>query len=84
LEAAEELLERESPSTIREEAKVFLTMVYEDPDINERLRIEAARIARKTEARKVTLPSVMAAEERSVPRSRELAQRLRALLVIKN
>jgi hypothetical protein len=61
--AAEDLLERESPADIREEAKGFLTTIFEDSEIPDRLRLDAARIMRKAEARKIVLPPAGAEDQ---------------------
>jgi len=56
LRAAEDLLERESPADVREQAQAFLTSVHDDREILDSIRREAASIVRRAEARKVTQP----------------------------
>jgi hypothetical protein len=79
--AAEDLLERESPPEIREEAKAFLTTIFENGEVPDRIRLDAARIMRKAEARKIVLPPTEAFEQRGLlaekmrGRLRQIAQR---------
>ena len=56
VEAAESILSFESPSEMVEEAKAFLTEVFDDRETNVDLRLDALKIMRKAEARKVTQP----------------------------
>ena len=56
IEAAESLLTFESPAEAREEAKNFLTTIFEDGEARVDLRLDALKIMRKAEARKVTQP----------------------------
>ena len=54
--AADSILSFESPSEMTEEAKAFLTEVFEDSETYVDLRLDALKIMRKAEARKVTQP----------------------------
>jgi hypothetical protein len=57
IEAAEAVLSYESPPELVAEAKAFLTKLFEDPDTPMPIRLEALKVTRKTEARKVTQPA---------------------------
>jgi hypothetical protein len=57
VEAAEAVLSYESPEGLVSEAKAFLTTVFEDPDTLVTIRLDALKVIRKAEARKVTQPA---------------------------
>jgi hypothetical protein len=63
MEAAEDLLTFEAPADATEEAKAFLTQVFEDSENHVNTRLDALKIIRKAEARKITHPPVSAASE---------------------
>ena len=69
IEATEGLLAYEAPEEAVEEAKTFLTSVFEDADQLVDFRLDALELMRKAEARKITQPTVTAADDRA---SREL------------
>ena len=73
IEAAAGLLDFEAPSEIADAAKNFLTSVFEDTDRHVDDRLDALKLMRKSEARKITQPTVSAADERA---NREQARRL--------
>jgi hypothetical protein len=54
--AAEQLLLFEAPADAAELARTFLTDVFEDPDNHVNQRLEALKIIRRSEARKITQP----------------------------
>ena len=56
VEAAEQLLSFEASVDVQEEAKTFLTKVFEDGENHVNLRLDALKVIRKAEARKVTAP----------------------------
>jgi hypothetical protein len=63
IEAAEALLSFEAPVGATAEAKVFLTKVFENGENNVNVRLNALKIIRKAEARKVTQPATGYASE---------------------
>ena len=65
IEAAAGLLDFEAPSEIADAAKNFLTSVFEDTDQHVDDRLDALKLMRKSEARKITQPTVSAADERA-------------------
>jgi hypothetical protein len=56
VEAAEAILTFESPATVAEDAKAFLAEVFEDQDHYVDVRLDALKIMRKIEARRITQP----------------------------
>ena len=60
VEAAEAILAFEAPTNVTDEAKAFLKEVHDNRDVHPDLRVEAAIIVRKAEARKVTHPPMLA------------------------
>lgn len=52
LKAAEKLLAYEAPVEVTDEARAFLSVVVEEPGINEELQMDAADLLRKAEAPK--------------------------------
>lgn len=69
IEATEGLVGFEAPAEVVEQAKEFLTAVFENADVHVDYRLEALKLMRKAEARKVTQPTVPAAQAK-----RELEQ----------
>jgi hypothetical protein len=70
IEAAKQILEYEAPNKAVDEAKAYLTTVFNDRKLGASLRLEAIKLVRKSEARKITKPSVQPGED--------LARRLEA------
>jgi len=64
IEAASGLLDYEAPEEAVEVAKAFLTSVFEDADQHVDFRLDALKLMRKAEARKITQPTVSAADDR--------------------
>jgi hypothetical protein len=60
VEAAEQILSFETSIDAMEEAKVFLTNVFENGEVHVDLRLDALKVIRKAEARKVTAPPATA------------------------
>ena len=56
IEAAEQLLDYEAPPEIVEEAKAFLTEIAERKETHVDLKLDALKLLRKVEARKVVPP----------------------------
>jgi hypothetical protein len=63
IEAAEGLLDYEAPSEVVEEAKAFLTTVFEDSEMAVEIRLDAVTLMRKVEARKVVPARVAVRDE---------------------
>jgi hypothetical protein len=64
IEAAEGLLAFEAPDEIVDQAKSFLAGVFEDSEQHVDTRLDALKLMRKAEARKVLQPTVSASVER--------------------
>jgi hypothetical protein len=58
--AAEQLLSYEAPADAAEEAKRFLESIFEDAENHVATRLEALKIIRKSEARRIAQPTVSA------------------------
>jgi hypothetical protein len=76
IEAAEQLLDFEAPVDIVEEAKAFLTSVAEAEETLVDFRLDALKLLRKVEARKVVPPK---AAVRDDPRRIEMRRKLEIL-----
>jgi hypothetical protein len=70
IEAAKQILEYEAPAKAVAEAKAYLTTVFNSRKLGASLRLEAIRLMRKSEARKISRPSLQPAPD--------LARRLEA------
>jgi hypothetical protein len=79
VEAAESILSFESPSEMVEEAKAFLTEVFDDRETNVDLRLDALKIMRKAEARKVTQPPTVSIGGGGFPNNPEMRARSRRM-----
>jgi hypothetical protein len=77
VEAAEQILSFEASIDAVEEAKTFLTKVFDDGEVYVDLRLDALRIMRKAEARKVTAPPAIASTGERDPVYRMAQQRAR-------
>jgi hypothetical protein len=79
IEACDSLLGYESPPEINEQAKEFLTKVFEDSEVEVGDRLEALKLMRKVEAAKVSPRTVRTQREetdrREAWRRHEIAQR---------
>src|SRR5262245_20948716 len=78
IEAAEGVLGYEAPDEAAEAAKAFLTTVFEDNKAHVDDRLDALKVMRKAEARKITQPTVSAADaahHREQWRTLEIAER---------
>ena len=64
IEATEGLLAYEAPQEAVDLAKTFLTSVFEDAEQRVDDRLDALRLMRKAEARKITVPTVTAENAR--------------------
>jgi hypothetical protein len=73
IEATEGLLAYEAPQEAVDQAKVFLTSVFEDAEQRVDDRLDALKLMRKAEARKITAPTVTAEDAR---KNRELWRQL--------
>jgi hypothetical protein len=73
IEAVELLLAYEAPQEAVDQAKVFLTSVFEDAEQRVDDRLDALRLMRKAEAPKITAPTVTAEDAR---KNRELWRQL--------
>jgi hypothetical protein len=69
IEATEGLLAYEAPQDAVDQAKAFLTSVFEDAEQRVDDRLDALRLMRKAEARKIAAPTVTAEDAR---KNREL------------
>jgi len=65
IEATEGLLAYEAPEEAVDEAKIFLTSIFENSSEHVDDRLDALKLMRKAEARKITQPTVSAADERA-------------------
>jgi hypothetical protein len=65
LEAAEQILAYEAPAKAVDEAKAYLTEVFSNRSISASLRLQAIKLMRKAEARKITRPPVKPIEDLS-------------------
>ena len=65
IEATEGLLAYEAPQEAVDLAKTFLTSVFEDSEQRVEDRLDALRLMRKAEARKITVPAVTAEDARA-------------------
>ena len=65
IEAVELLLAYEAPQEAVDQAKVFLTSVFEDAEQRVDDRLDALKLMRKAEARKITAPTVTAEDARA-------------------
>jgi hypothetical protein len=63
IEATEGLLAYEAPQGAVDQAKAFLTSVFEDAEQRVDDRLDALRLMRKAEARKINQPTVTAAAD---------------------
>ena len=82
IEAASGLLDYEAPAEAVEIAKAFLTAVFEDADQHVDFRLDALKLMRKAEARKITQPTTTAADaqaNREAWRKLEVARRRAAM-----
>ena len=73
MEAAEAVLTYESPPELVQQAKDFLAQLFDAPENPVGLRLEALKIMRKAEAKKVTQPTVTGEQARE---GRELGRRV--------
>ena len=73
IEATEGLLAYEAPQEVVDQAKAFLTSVFEDDEQRVDDKLDALRLMRKAEARKVTTPTVTPEDARA---NRELWRKL--------
>jgi hypothetical protein len=73
IEATEGLLAYEAPPEAVDKAKAFLTSVFADAEQRVEDRLDALKLMRKAEARKITAPTVTAEDAR---RNRELWRQL--------
>jgi hypothetical protein len=83
IEAAEQLLAYEAPPEIVVQAKAFLTSIFEDSEQHVDDRLDALKLMRKAEARKITQPTVRSAEagrNREFWRDMEIARRRMKLI----
>ena len=65
IEATEGLLAYEAPQEAVDQAKIFLTSVFEDSEQRVEDRLDALKLMRKAEARKITAPTVTADDARA-------------------
>ena len=65
IEATEGLLAYEAPQEAVDQAKIFLISVFEDSEQRVEDRLDALRLMRKAEARKITAPTVTADDARA-------------------
>jgi hypothetical protein len=63
LEAAQQILAYEAPAKALAEAKCYLTEVISNRSLAASLRLQATKLMRKSEARKVTKPPVQPPED---------------------
>jgi hypothetical protein len=83
IEATEGLLAYEAPLEIVDQAKAFLTSVFEDKEQHVDNRLDALKLMRKAEAPKITRLSVSARDEVGrVTSCREIDRRLRRAALI--
>src|SRR5262245_17243346 len=82
IEAADSLLSFEAPPEYVEAAKVFLTAVFEEPNLDDDIRMKALKLMRKVEARKVAPPTTATHDERSQRELRRRVQRARRRLAL--
>ena len=75
IEATEVLLAYEAPQEAVDQAKAFLTSVFEDAEQRVDDRLDALRLMRKAEAPKITAPTVTA-ESEDARANRELWRKL--------
>ena len=83
IDATEGLLAYAAPEEAVEQAKEFLASVFEDANQHVDDRLDALKLMRKAEARKVVAPSVTAADQhasREVWRRLEIARRRSAMV----
>ena len=73
IEATELLLAYDAPPEAVDQARTFLTAVFEDAEQRVDDRLDALRLMRKAEARKITAPTVTAEDARA---NRELWRKL--------
>ena len=73
IEATELLLAYDAPPEAVDQARTFLTAVFEDAEQRVDDRLDALRLMRKAEARKITAPTVTAEDARA---NRELWRQL--------
>ena len=73
IEATEVLLAYEAPQEAVDQTKAFLTSVFGDPEQRVDDRLDALKLMRKAEARKITAPTVTAENARA---NRELWRQL--------
>ena len=65
IEATEGLLAYEAPQEAIDQAKAFLTSVFEDSEQRVDDRLDALKLMRKAEARKITTPTITAEDARA-------------------
>ena len=65
LEAAQQILAFETPEKAAAEAKAYLTEVISNRSLAASLRLQATKLMRKSEARKITRPPVQPIEDLS-------------------
>ena len=83
VEAAEQLLDYECPAQIVEEAKAFLTSIFEDSEMLVDIKLDALKLMRKAEAKKIVPARVSTRDQASrieICRALEIARRRRALI----
>jgi hypothetical protein len=83
IEATEGLLAYEAPQEAVDQAKAFLTSVFEDDEQRVEDKLDALRLMRKAEARKVTTPTVTpedAGANRELWRNIEIGMRRVAMI----
>jgi hypothetical protein len=76
IEATEGLLAYEAPGEAVEQAKSFLTSVFEDGNQHYDDRLDALKLMRKAEARKITQPTATAADAQA---NREVSRKLEVI-----
>ena len=83
IEAAEAVLTFESPPDVADDARGFLAEIFEDSDRHVDLRLDALKVMRKAEARRVTQPILSPGEahrNREAWRKRAIDERRKELI----
>lgn len=79
IEAAEHLLEYECPPKVMEEAKAALLSIVEDSQVLVEMKLDALKLLRRVEARKVSPGRTVRGADIELSRSMEIMLRRRAL-----
>jgi hypothetical protein len=83
VEAAEQLLDYEAPEEVVDEAKTFLTSIFEDDEMSVDIKLDALKLMRKAEAKKIVPAKATVRDDAAhveIHRTIEIAKRKMALI----